>query len=175
MRKIIFILLSFVSLLVFSENEKCSKIYNEGVDLYKKGKYIEAQLKFIYVVKECGNYAGVYNLLQTCNEKILLEYSEQNKQISFLRQQQKQLELEKEKLDAKSKDLAEAIGKIRKLEKINLLRMDSIKELKSCNLEWRNSLVEINTRLDSITIILDSINENINVVRKNQDKNYKKN
>lgn len=114
MKKLFFILL-FIPLLAIADD--CSNAYMEGVRLYKSGKYAEAQLKFIAVAKECGNYSDVFKMLKDCNLKLAESLNESVKeqkrsatQITNLRNESQQLMSAQNKLDADLKAKTDLIN-----------------------------------------------------------------
>ena len=96
MKKIVLILCAFAPIFLYADD--CSNAYKAGLDLYKKGKYIEAQSKFIAVATECGDYSEVFNMLRACNKNIaeqqtqlVANHDKQEKQISSLVNENKKL------------------------------------------------------------------------------------
>jgi len=95
MKKILLILV--VCLPVFAFADDCANAYKAGLDLYKQGKYAEAQVKFIAVAKICGDYSDVWNKLKSCNQKMSEKQSQQAAQIVSLKEEMHQLESDKDK------------------------------------------------------------------------------
>lgn len=113
----IFLILLFIPLIAFADD--CSNAYMEGVRLYKSGKYVEAELKFIAVAKECGNYADVFKMLRYCNIKLseslnesMKEQKRQAMQINNLKNENQQLVFVQKKLDADLKTKTDFIGQL---------------------------------------------------------------
>ena len=159
MRKI-FLLCIFISASSFCfSQDACYNTYMDALQDYGKGNYIEAQRKFVLVAQTCGDYSDVWNKLKNCNKKLA---EKQSQQVSSLSNEKQQLEAELKKSEAENnKKLADAIGQTQYYKEQCKLKADSIQMQLKWNLVWRDSVGNLNQRLDSITRLLDSANSQI--------------
>ena len=164
MKRIFVIIALFASICVLADD--CYDTYELGKELYQEGKYAEAQLKFIAVSKACGNYSNVYQYIKNCNQKLVETQKHQVSQINALKIQNHQLEDEKKKADTEcNNNLANAAVQVRKAENIVKLKSDTIQMQRKWNLVWRDSVMKVNRRLDSISLLLDTANLKIDSLK----------
>lgn len=181
MKRIFVIIALFASICVLADD--CYDTYELGKELYQEGKYAEAQLKFIAVSKACGNYSNVYQYIKNCNQKLVETQKHQVSQINALKIQNHQLEDEKKKADIEYRNsMSNAAVQVRKAEKLIELKSDTIQMQRKWNLVWRDSVIKVNRRLDSISQLLDTANLQIDSLKtiivqsekptKNKDKKH---
>lgn len=164
MKRIFVIIALFASICVLADD--CYDTYELGKELYQEGKYAEAQLKFIAVSKACGNYSNVYQYIKNCNQKLVETQKHQVSQINALKIQNHQLEDEKKKADTEcNNNLANAAVQVRRAENIVKLKSDTIQMQRKWNLVWRDSVMKVNRRLDSISLLLDTANLQIDSLK----------
>ena len=163
-KRIFVIIALFASICVLADD--CYDTYELGKELYQEGKYAEAQLKFIAVSKACGNYSNVYQYIKNCNQKLVETQKHQVSQINALKIQNHQLEDEKKKADTEcNNNLANAAVQVRRAENIVKLKSDTIQMQRKWNLVWRDSVMKVNRRLDSISLLLDTANLQIDSLK----------
>lgn len=181
MKRIFVIIALFASICVLADD--CYDTYELGKELYQEGKYAEAQLKFIAVSKACGNYSNVYQYIKNCNQKLVETQKHQVSQINALKIHNHQLEDEKKKADIEYRNsMSNAAVQVRKAEKLIELKSDTIQMQRKWNLVWRDSVIKVNRRLDSISQLLDTANLQIDSLKtiivqiekptKNKDKKH---
>ena len=132
--KKIFLLLVCLPIYVLADD--CANAYKAGSDLYKHGKYAEAQVKFIAVAKVCGEYADVWDKIKSCNQKLAEKQTEQAKQLASLKAEMKKQEDSAKAKPTLNSEASNAIGKLindlnstkQKLQDAN----DTIGVLKTC-------------------------------------------
>lgn len=179
-------LLLVVLLLFYStgfSQDACSKAYSEALQSFGKGNYEDAQRKFLAVAQTCTNYTDVWKYLSECNKKIADKQKKQAFQMDALKNEYQQLEAEKKKADTEcNNNLANAAVQVRRAENIVKLKSDTIQMQRKWNLVWRDSVIKVNRRLDSISQLLDTANLQIDSLKtiivqsekptKNKDKKY---
>lgn len=76
------------------------------------------------------------------------------------------MEDEKKKADTEcNNNLANAAVQVRKAENIVKLKSDTIQMQRKWNLVWRDSVMKVNRRLDSISLLLDTANLKIDSLK----------
>lgn len=155
-------LLLVVLLLFYStgfSQDACSKAYSEALQSFGKGNYEDAQRKFLAVAQTCTNYTDVWKYLSECNKKIADKQKKQALQMDALKNEYQQLEAEKKKADTEcNNNLAKAAVQVR-------LKSDTIQMQRKWNLVWRDSVMKVNRRLDSISLLLDTANLKIDSLK----------
>lgn len=162
-------LLLVVLLLFYStgfSQDACSKAYSEALQSFGKGNYEDAQRKFLAVAQTCTNYTDVWKYLSECNKKIADKQKKQALQMDALKNEYQQLEAEKKKADTEcNNNLANAAVQVRRAENIVKLKSDTIQMQRKWNLVWRDSVMKVNRRLDSISLLLDTANLKIDSLK----------
>lgn len=162
-------LLLVVLLLFYStgfSQDACSKAYSEALQSFGKGNYEDAQRKFLAVAQTCTNYTDVWKYLSECNKKIADKQKKQAFQMDALKNEYQQLEAEKKKADTEcNNNLANAAVQVRRAENIVKLKSDTIQMQRKWNLVWRDSVIKVNRRLDSISLLLDTANLQIDSLK----------
>lgn len=155
-------LLLVVLLLFYStgfSQDACSKAYSEALQSFGKGNYEDAQRKFLAVAQTCTNYTDVWKYLSECNKKIADKQKKQALQMDALKNEYQQLEAEKKKADT------ECNNNLVKAAVIVKLKSDTIQMQRKWNLVWRDSVMKVNRRLDSISLLLDTANLKIDSLK----------
>ena len=163
MKRSVIIVLSLIMCFICKAQDACYNIYVEALQEYNKGNYLEAQRRLVVVAQTCGDYSDVWNKLKNCNKKLA---EQQSQQVSSLSNEKQQLEAELKKSEAENnKKLADAIGQTQYYKEQCKLKADSIQMQLKGNLVWRDSVRNLNQRIDSITRLLDSANSQIKKVK----------
>lgn len=176
MKKVILVLITILLGTFSYAQDACYKIYMEGLQEYNKGHYIEAQRKFVIVAQTCGDYSDVWNKLKSCNKIIAEKQSQQINLITSLKSEKQEIEAAKKKAEsAYTNDMLNAAKQIKNAETLIRLKSDTIQMQRKWNMEWRDSVMRVNHRLDSIKLELDSVNHQLAVAIENANKDKKKN
>lgn len=165
-------LLLVVLLLFYStgfSQDACSKAYSEALQSFGKGNYEDAQRKFLAVAQTCTNYTDIWKYLSECNRKIADIQKQQASQISSLKNENQQLLEEKKKADTRCENnTRNAAMQIMRAENMVNLKSDTIQMQRRWNMIWRDSVKNINRRLDSIQVLLDSAYARIEILQTKQ-------
>lgn len=166
MKKNVFTLIVLILGTIGFAQDACYTIYMEALQEYNKGHYVEAQRKFVIVAQTCGDYSDVWNKLKSCNKIIADKQSQQTNLITNLKTEKQQLEAAKKKVETSHiNDMQNAAIQIKNAEKLIELKSDTIQMQRKWNLVWRDSVIKVNRRLDSISLLLDTANLQIDSLK----------
>lgn len=155
-------LLLVVLLLFYStgfSQDACSKAYSEALKSFGKGNYEDAQRKFLAVAQTCTNYTDVWKYLSECNKKIADKQKKEALQMDALKKKYQQLEADKKEADIEYRNsMSNAAKQITNAKTLIGLKSDTIQI-------WRDSVIKVNRRLDSISLLLDTANLQIDSLK----------
>ena len=162
MKKYILLLITTLICCGGYAQDACSKTYMEALQAYQKGDYVDAQRLLIIVAQTCGDYSDVWKKLRDCNKKIADKQSRQAAEISTLKSEKQQIEALKRKAETDhNNDMRNAALQIRNAETLIRLKSDTIQKQRKWNMVWRDSVMRVNHALDSVTLELHSVNEQV--------------
>lgn len=159
MRRFYLLLPTLLLNMTMFAQDACYKVYLEALQDYSKSNYIEAQRKFVVVAQTCGDYSDVWSKLKSCNQKIAERERKHTTEISSLQKGKQQVETE---MNSLLQQLAEKAGEISGLQSVINHNRDS---LTAVTIMWRDSLSNVNLRLDSVSTLLDSANVQIKMLQ----------
>lgn len=167
--KKLFLILVCLPILAFADD--CANAYKAGSDLYKQGKYAEAQSKFIAVAKICGDYADVWDKIKSCNQKLSEKQSQQASQITSLKAEIKQLSQADKTNDGASSAVLgkEAMSIVKNIDNIKEEAKQSKEQLQVANdsiIVLNNMLKDANAGVEQLRKDIESLNQRIDELKK---------
>lgn len=176
MKKRFFILFVFCPMLVLADD--CSNAYKTGLELFKNGKFVEAQAKFIAVAGECGNYADVYNMIRLCNKKIANNQAQQTAEIASLKSENRKLtedvEQEKGKKNNQNVELSKAVAQLQVLRSDTAVKNKELSKFKYQLQQFKDSIQQLQYDKDSIETSLESAQKQITMLQEELNNSSKK-
>lgn len=173
------IILLFVVLTPFFINaqDACYNVYKNALQEYIKGRYTEAQQKFLVVAQTCGDYSDVWQKLKECNKKIADLQTKQTSEIQNLRGEIQTLKTEKGTLESErvklTNDKSAALGQLKKsnetVEKIKQDIDNFRKDTASLKREIVNLKDTIMTLRDEVATNADAKNATLKALKETSD------
>lgn len=162
MKKLLFTLIVLILSTIGYAQDACYTIYMEALQEYNKGHYVEAQRKFVIVAQTCGDYSDIWNKLKSCNKILADKQSQQANLVTNLKTEKQQLEAAKKKTETTHlNEMHNAAVQIKNAETLIRYKSDTIQMQRRWNLVWRDSVMKVNKRLDSLQLELDSVHAQV--------------